>query len=347
MTQQLISFLDTATLPNEEMLDAMRGAELGDDVYGQDPTMPRLEAMTAELLGKEAAVFVPSGTMANVIALRVHCRSGDEVVTEAESHIVWAEAGGLAAIAGCMPLLVEGERGVLEAELVEAALRPNDQHHPRTRLVCVENTHNRAGGTVTGPESMAALRELCDERGLVLHVDGARLFNASVALGIPAADLARDADSVTIALSKGLGAPVGSVLAGSEEFVADARRARKLLGGAMRQVGGLAAAGIVALTDGLARLGEDHERAAEIAWCLDALPIVVVDPGAVETNILHVDATPMGIGGRELANGLMERGIHVSPRPTDSIRLVTHRGIGDAEVQRLIEALEEIAAERS
>jgi len=340
----IVSFLDTATLPTVAMLDATREAVLGDDVYGQDPTVRELERLAAGLLGHEAAVLMPSGTMANLVALMVHCRPGDEVVVEAFAHLVWAESGGMAAVAGCMPLLVEGERGILRSELIERHLRPSDQHNPRTTLVCVENTHNRAGGTITTPTVMRELRELCDARGLALHVDGARLFNAAVALGVPAAELATTADSVSVALSKGLSAPVGSVLVGSGGFIAQARRARKLLGGGMRQAGGIAAAGIVALRDGVTRLSEDHRFARVLANRLAAFPALRVDPDAVETNIVLCDVAGSGLDGRAFATALMERGVHASPRPPHAVRFVTHRLIGGPEVELLIAAIEDVLA---
>jgi threonine aldolase len=220
----LISFYDTSTLPTQEMLDAIASAPLGDDVYGQDPTVNELEAVAAGLMGKEAAVLMPSGTMANLAAVLSWTRPSDEVVLEAEAHLLYYEAGGISGVAGCVPLGVPGERGVLRAEEVQRHLRQPDLHYPVTRLLCVENTHNRAGGTITPPAVMKELRELCDAHQLALHVDGARIFNAAVALDIPAADLVADADSVFFALSKGLSAPVGAVLAGSADFVGRARR---------------------------------------------------------------------------------------------------------------------------
>ena len=247
----MISFYDTSTLPTQEMLDAIASAPLGDDVYGLDPTVNELEAVAAGLMGKEAAVLMPSGTMANLAAVLSWTRPSDEVVLEAEAHLLYYEAGGISGVAGCVPLGVPGDRGVLRAEDVERHLRRPDLHYPVTRLLCVENTHNRAGGTITPPAVMKELRELCDARQLALHVDGARIFNAAVALDIPAAELVADADSVFFALSKGLSAPVGAVLAGSAEFVGRARRARKMLGGGMRQAGIIAAAGLVALRTGI------------------------------------------------------------------------------------------------
>jgi threonine aldolase len=337
------SFFDTSSLPTDEMRDAMRAAELGDDVYRTDPTVAALERRAAELFEREAALFVPSGTMANLIAILVHANRGDAVVVEAGSHIAIAETGGLAAVAGCMPIPVEAPRGTITASLLADAVLPEDQHRPRPTLVCVENTHNRAGGTVTRPETMRELAAACHERGLKLHVDGARIFNGAVALGVPVAGLAAGADSVTFALSKGLSCPVGSVLIGSAGFVHEAQRARKLLGGAMRQAGVLAAAGIVALESGVERLADDHRRARELAERLDALPELSVDVAAVETNIVVCDVSGTGRDARTVAGELEQAGIECAPRPPSALRFVTHRGIGDDEVDLLVAAFAQLA----
>lgn len=338
-----VAFYDTATLPTEAMLDAIGRARLGDDMYGADPTVNELESEVAGLLGKDAAVLVPSGTMANLIALTTLCRRGDEIVTERESHVVYYEAGGLAAIAGVMPLLVDGDAGVLRADLIEPHLRRPNQHYPRTSLLCVENTHNRAGGTVTTPEIMRELRALCDRHGLALHVDGARLLNAAVALDVPAAELAEGADSVTIALSKGLSAPVGSVLAGSHGYIEAARRTRKLLGGAMRQAGIIAAAGLVALREQLPRLADDHRRAARLAEELRGIPGIRVDDPPVRTNMVMIDTRETERTADDVTAALAAAGLRASSRPPYTVRFVTHRQIGDAEIRRLAEALRAIA----
>ncbi len=339
----MISFYDTSTLPTDEMLEAIRRATLGDDVYREDPTVNTLEAMAAELLGKEASILMPSGTMANLVAIIVHARHGDEVVLERESHIVYYETGGVAAIAGCMPLLVNGERGVLRAELVEARLRKRNDHYPPTSLICIENTHNRAGGTITRPEIMQELRELADRRTLAIHVDGARLFNAAVALSIPVRELTENADSVSVCLSKGLGAPVGSLLAGSSDFVARARHIRKMLGGGMRQAGIIAAAGIVALQQGIDRLHEDHASARLLARELAAIPGVQVDPDVVETNIVLASTAPAGLKTDRLVERLRaDYDIRASARPPHVVRFVTHRGIGKSEIGALVAAIREI-----
>jgi threonine aldolase len=338
----MISFFDTATLPTPEMMAAIAAAPLGDDVYGEDPTVNELEATAATMLGKQAAVLLPSATMANLTAVMSWTRPGDEIVLEAGAHVLYYEAGGLSAVAGCVPLPVPGDRGVLRADAVERRLRPPDPHFPHTSLLCVENTHNRAGGTVTPVAVMKELRDLCDRHHLALHVDGARIFNAAVALGVPAADLAADADSVSFALSKGLSAPVGALLAGTGEFIARARRARKMLGGGMRQAGVIAAAGLVALRTGVDRLSEDHQRARQIATRLAGLPGLRVDPGSVETNMVLADTSGWGMSAEQMVAELAGRGIKAAPRPPDTVRFVTHRQIGDAEVNALVDALREI-----
>jgi threonine aldolase len=339
----MISFFDTATLPTPEMMAAIAAAQLGDDVYGEDPTVNELEATAATMLGKQAAVLLPSATMANLAAVMSWTRPGDEVVLEAGAHLLYYEAGGLSAVAGCVPLPVPGDRGVLRADEVARRLRHPDIHFPHTSLLCVENTHNRAGGTVTPVTVMKELRELCDRHQLALHVDGARIFNAAVALGVPAADLAADADSVSFALSKGLSAPVGALLAGTAEFIGRARRARKMLGGGMRQAGVIAAAGLVALRTGVERLAEDHQRARQIASRLAGLPGLRVDPGSVETNMVLADTSGWGLSAEQLVAALADRGIKAGPRPPDSVRFVTHRQIGEAEVDALVDALRAIA----
>jgi threonine aldolase len=339
-----ISFYDTATMPTESMRDAMHDAPVGDDMYGADPTVNELERVVADLLGKEASLLVPSGTMANLIPLMVLSRPGDEVIVEQQSHVVYYEAGGMAALAGVMPREVPGDHGVLRAELIEPYLRSPNQHYPRTSLVMVENTHNRAGGTVTTEAEMAGLRELCDRHGFALHIDGARLPNAAIALGVPMSALAEHANSVTICLSKGLSAPVGSMLAGDAEYIARARRARKLLGGAMRQVGVVAAAGLVAVREQLPTLRRDHEVAAGLAEALARIDGIEVDAPAIRTNMVMIDTSQSGLSAGDVAGRLAEDGIKASARPPWTIRFVTHREIGEAEVERLIESLRRIVS---
>ncbi len=338
--QTAISFYDTSTLPTDEMLDAMRSARLGDDVYGEDPTVNELEALTAAMLGMEASLFLPSGTMANLVAVLAHTRRGDEVVGESSAHLFNYEAGGLAMIAGCMPLLIDGTRGVLTAEHVQPRLRKPNDHYSPTALVVIENTHNRSGGAITPPAVMAGLRELCDKHALRLHVDGARIFNAAVALELPVADLVRDADSVCFCLSKGLSAPVGSMLAGSADLVREARRMRKVLGGGMRQAGVLAAAGIIALRSGVDRLAQDHAMARYLAQELSSIALLDVESEAVQTNIVVVGIGRTKVTVHELVSRLrFGHGIRVSAQPPSLVRFVTHRHIGEEEVAKAVAAI--------
>ncbi len=341
----LVSFYDTATEPTEAMRDAMRDAPVGDDVYGHDPTVNELEERGAELLGKEEAVFMPSGTMANLAAVMAHTCRGDAVLVEARSHLARAEAGGLAVVAGCMPVPVRGDRGILGARHVEPHLEPPDDHRASVRLLCVENTHNRAGGTATPPEVMRELRALCDGWDVRIHVDGARLLNAAIALDVVPSALAADADSVCFALSKALGAPVGSLLLGSRRFVTAARRNRKLLGGGMRQAGVVAAAAIVGLEDWRRRLEEDHRRAARLADMLEALPGVVTEPQPVPTNIVYCHIDSSGPLAQDVADRLLDREIFCAATSPRTLRFVTHCQIGDDDLQRLATALGEILKE--
>ncbi len=339
-----INLLDTSTVPSEAMREAMYNAEVGDDVYREDPTVNQLEAESAAIVGKEAALFVPSGTMGNLCALLAHTERGEEVILEAESHIFYYEAGGLATVAGLMPRLVEGERGVLSAHRVEAALRQPDDHYPRTSLLCIENTHNRAGGTVTSPEVMRDLRALCDGQGLKLHLDGARIFHAAVALGRPVTHFTSQVDTVMFCLSKGLGAPVGSILAGGRGSIDQARRARKMLGGGMRQAGILAAAGLVALRENIDQLKEDHEKAGQLARALAQIPEIRIDMDQVQTNIVLVDVSPSGMSADEVKEELGKRGINVSARPPHKIRMVVHRDLPADQIPEAVSALAAVVA---
>jgi threonine aldolase len=342
----VLHFYDTSTEPTPAMIEAMAHAEVGDDVYHSDPTVNELERLGASLLGHADAVYMPTGTMSNLSAVLAAADRGTEVIAEASAHIVYYEAGGMAAVAGTMPRTIPTDDGVLTAERVAPYLRKPDQHYPPTSMLCVENTHNRAGGTVTDVATMAGLRALCDEHGLHLHVDGARIFNAAVALGVDVARLSGPADSVSVCLSKGLSAPVGGLLAGSEEFVARGRRARKLLGGAMRQAGVVAAAGIVALQTGIDRLAEDHLRARQIAdGLLPVSGLTVLTPSPV-TNFVLIDVAPSGRSAEDVVADLRRHGINASSRPPTTIRFVTHRQIGEEEAAALVKALTEIMGGR-
>jgi threonine aldolase len=320
---------DTVTRPTERMRRAMADAVVGDDGFGEDPSVNRLEARAAELLGHEAALFTPSGSMANLLAILAHTERGHEVICEGRSHILEHELASLAALAGVMPRAVAGDRGVLSWAAVEHALRPRLDWTAWTGLITLENTHNLAGGVVT-PKAVSA--EICGrarERGIPVHLDGARVFNAAVALGETVAELTRGFDSVSFCLSKGLGAPVGALLCGGRELVRKARRARKMLGGGMRQAGVLAAAGLVALEDGPARLHVDHARARRLAAGAG------LDPATVETNIvvLRVDDAYAFFGR------LVDRGVVALPISPTEIRMVTHLDVDDDAIDAAIAAV--------
>ena len=331
---------DTVTLPTPAMRRAMFEAELGDDVYGEDPTVNRLETLAAALLGKEAALFVPSGTMANLACLLTHCGRGDEAIMGHLAHTFLFEAGGSAAVGGIHPRTIPNQPdGTLELADIEAAIRsPGNEHYPCTRLVCLENTHNRCSGAVLTPAYMSQVRTLADRYGLVIHLDGARIFNAAIALGVPAATLAQDADSVSFCLSKGLGAPVGSMICGSTGFVAQARRQRKMLGGGMRQAGVLAAAGIVALEEMVDRLAEDHANARRLAEGLSRIPDIQLDVTRIQTNIVIFELGPRAPSPTDFAAGLAAQGINVGAIGGRKLRAVTHVGVDEGDIDRALAA---------
>jgi len=330
---------DTVTLPGAAMRAAMAAAELGDDVYGEDPTVNALEAAGAALLGKAAAVFVSSGTQGNLSAVLSHCGRGEEYLAGRRYHVFQSEAGGTAALGGVVPYpLPVAADGSLDPAEVEAAVKPEDLHYPRTRLLCLENT---VSGRVQRPERIAALAAVARRHGLALHLDGARLLNAAVALGRPPAELAAPFDSVSLCLSKGLGAPVGSLLAGSAEFVGRARRIRKLLGGALRQAGVLAAAGLYALEHNVARLAEDHANAHRLAEGLQDLPGLRVELAEVETNMVFLETEPAR--AEALAAALAAQGIVIAARGP-RVRLVTHLDVKADDVERVVTAVRAFAA---
>lgn len=335
---------DTVTLPTPEMRRAMAEAELGDDVYGEDPTVNRLEAMAAEELGKQAAVFVPSGTMGNLAAVLAHCNRGDEVILGDVSHTVLFEAGGVAALGGIHPRTVPNQPdGTLSLDDVRAAVRPDDIHQPPTRLVCIENTHNRCGGVALSLEYTRQVGDICRELGLKLHLDGARIFNAAVALDVGAAELAAPVDSVTFCLSKALCAPVGSVICGSETFVQRVRRMRKQLGGGMRQAGVLAAAGIVALESMVDRLTEDHQRAARLAASLSDLPEISVEETPLRTNMVFIRIDPRSsFSAATLSQALNKEHIRVGAVADRRIRMVLHYWIDDDDLDRITKTFERL-----
>ena len=333
---------DTVTLPTEEMRRAMAEAEVGDDVYGEDPTIQRLERLAAEIMGKEAALFVPSGTMGNQVSVMTHTQRGDEVIMEAESHVYYYEVGAMAVLSGVQARPVPGRRGVMDPDDVRKAIRErNNIHFPRTSLVVLENTHNRGGGKVLPLENVKAISDIAHSNGLSVHMDGARIFNAQVATGIPVSEYAKYADSVMFCLSKGLCAPVGSMVVGSKDFIDKARKNRKMLGGGMRQAGVLAAAGIIALTKMVDRLQEDHDNAKLLAQKLQQLGYGV-DPEAVETNMVVVDVTPTGKDVHTMETELKSRGVLANANSPKTLRLVTHYGITRDDVIMAVDAFAHI-----
>ena len=333
---------DTVTLPTDEMREAMNNAEVGDDVYQEDPTVNRLEELAAKKIGKEAALFVPSGTMGNLIAVLTHCQRGDEVILEMDSHIYYYEVGGMSAVAGVIPRLIVGDKGILNPQDIKRALRENNLHYPSTTLICVENTHNRAGGTIASPEIIEEICQLAHQRNIQVHLDGARIFNAAVALNLDPATLTKNVDSVMFCLSKGLSAPVGSILTGSKEFIQKARKNRKMLGGGMRQAGILAAAGIIAIENMVERLGEDHKNARILGEGLADISGIKVDLRTIQTNMVYFDLNKSGIDTYQFLPKLAEYNILGSPRPPTKVRLVTHYGISEEDIYTTIKAIKEI-----
>jgi len=329
---------DTVTHPTPAMREAMYRAEVGDDVFGEDPTVRRLEEMAAERMGKEDALFVASGTMGNLVALLTHCGRGDEVILGDRSHTFVYEQGGMAALGGITPRPIPNQPdGTLRLEDIRAAIRSENVHYPRSRLVCLENTHNLCDGAPLTAEYTAAVARLAHSHGLRVHLDGARIFNAAAALNCDVRDLVREVDSVMFCLSKGLCAPVGSVLCGSADFIYEARRARKVVGGGMRQAGVLAAAGIVALEQMTGRLAEDHARARRLAEGLAQIPGVQVGP--VYTNIFYfwLDGVPMA--PQEFLHRLREQGVLVLGREDGRFRAVTHYWITDEDIEATLRAV--------
>lgn len=332
---------DTVTHPTPAMREAMARAEVGDDVFGEDPTVNRLEAMAARILGKEAAMFVPSGTMGNLASILAQCGRGDEIILGDRAHTFLYEAGGVAALGGIQPRPIANRSdGTLALEDIESAIRGDDPHFPISRLICLENTHNRCGGASLGVEYTRQVGELARRRGLRLHLDGARIFNAAAAQGVPAAELAGPADSVTFCLSKALCAPVGSVICGEEAFVRKARRVRKQLGGGMRQAGVIAAAGVVALETMVDRLGDDHARARRLADGLRTIRGIVLEDGTPRTNMVYFrlsDDVPWD--GDQLSERVRPLGVRIHPSGARNFRLVTHYWIDDEGVDRAVAAI--------
>ncbi|HEX6900147.1 MAG TPA: GntG family PLP-dependent aldolase [Thermoanaerobaculia bacterium] len=328
---------DTVTRPDEEMRRAMAAAEVGDDVFGEDPTVRRLEEEGAAAVGMEAALFVPSGTMGNQIALHLHGRPGGEVICDAACHIVNYEIGGMAALSGLLPRALQSPQGLLDPAAVEAAIAPDVSYRARTVLIEVENTHNMAGGTLYDRPRLEAILDVARRHRLPVHFDGARVFNAAVALDTTVAVLAAGFDTLMFSLSKGLGAPVGSLICGSHAFVHEARRVRKMFGGGMRQVGILAAAGLIALRKGPSRLAEDHENAGRLAQALAAMPGIDLDPSTVRTNIVIFRLTSGG--AMAFLEKLREVGVLAVPVSQDKVRFVTHRDVSRQQIDQAIEKI--------
>jgi threonine aldolase len=334
---------DTVTRPTAEMRRAMAEAEVGDDVYGEDPTVNRLEARAAETFGKEAALFVPTGCMGNLISIKVWTHHGDEVICEERSHVNLYELASMSAIAGCMPRIARAEDGILTWKQIEAVIRPRIYYDSQTMLVCLENTSNMAGGTVYPTKQV---NEICDGAhavGLKVHMDGARIFNAATALGENVADMTRNVDSIMFCLSKGLGAPVGSMVAGSKEFIEKARVYRKMFGGGMRQAGVIAAAGLVALEKSPDRLDTDHKNAKRLAEAVARIPDFAIDPAKVQTNILIFDCSKTRKTAVEWCDILYKRGVWAQDTALYSVRLVTHCDVDEADIERAIRVLQEVA----
>lgn len=334
---------DTVTKPTPGMLAAMLAAEVGDDVFGEDPTVNELERRTAATFGMEAGVFVPTGTMANQIAVRVHCRPQDEILLESTSHIYVWEAGGAAALSGATCRTIDGRFGRLSVGDLEGKIRPGDMHVVRTRLVSLENTHNRGGGTVYSTDAVSAISRWARQNGLAMHLDGARIWNAMVRTGVPANKWGEMFDTVAVCFSKGLGAPVGSMLLGPRDLIAQGRRVRKLFGGAMRQVGYLAAACQYGLDHHIERLAEDHENAQTIAKAVAEVPGFTLAPPEVETNLVWFEVDERHGTAKKVSERLKADGVLVAPLGQNTVRAVTHLGVTREECERAAAAIRKLA----
>jgi threonine aldolase len=335
---------DTVTQPTPEMREAMAEAEVGDDVYGDDPTLNRLEALAANMLGKEAAVFVPSGTMGNLIALLAHCQRGDEVILGTKSHIFWNEAGGMSALGGIQPHPIQNQKdGSLSLDEIRAAIRPVDVHQPITRLICLENTQNACGGVPLSVAYTRAVAELARANQLSLHIDGARIFNAAAALGVDVQELVAPADSVMFCLSKGLISPIGSMLVGSKKFIDRGRHLRKMLGGGMRQVGVIAAAGLISLDQMTRRIGDDHVRAKKLAEGLSRVRGIVLDAGTPYTNMVYFNlAEHVPFDESAVCERMLKHDILVDWAGPRRFRLVTHYWVDDDAVTKTVQAFQAV-----
>ena len=323
---------DTVTRPTAEMRKAMADAEVGDDVFGEDPTVNRLQNRIAAMFEQEAALFVPSGVMGNQVSIKTHTQPGDEIIVEEESHIVVYETAAPAVLSGVLVKSIPGEQGVITADQIKKAFRPKAYYLPRTRLICLENSHGRAGGTVFPIDEMRRIRELALNENIRMHLDGARLWNASVASGVSFKDYARCFDSVSVCLSKGLGAPIGSVILGSNEFIDRARTYRKMFGGGMRQAGIVAAAGLYALEHHIERLKEDHEKAKYFSRHLDVLKKFQIDHDSVQTNMVIADIVAEGLTKEDVLKELQSHGVLLTPERHNSVRAVMHLDVSQDDV---------------
>jgi threonine aldolase len=334
---------DTVTLPTPAMREAIYRAELGDDVFGEDPTTNRLEKLAAQRMGKEAALLVASGTMGNLVCLLTHCGRGEEVILGDQSHTFIYEAGGMSALGGIHPHTIANQPdGTMRLEDIEAAIRGDDVHFPRTRLICLENTHNRCNGSALTPQYTEAVAGLAKNRSLAVHLDGARIFNAAVALGVDVKELTRSVDSLSFCLSKGLAAPVGSVVCGSKKFIAQARRIRKVLGGGMRQSGIIAAAGIAALEQMVERIAEDHKNVRRLTEGIARIEGLSVDPAKTQTNIVYFDLASERLTAQKLVMELGKKGIKLLPVGPRRLRAVTHYGISAEDIDLTLTTLGEL-----
>jgi threonine aldolase len=336
---------DTVTKPNEKMRRAMADADVGDDVYGEDPTVNRLEQRAAEIFGKKAGLFVPTGTMGNTIAIKLHTNHGEEVISAARSHLTDMELSMMAWFSGCLARVVHTETGIMTWKQIAPILRPRTPHNAPTTLISIENTHNMHGGTVYPLETIDEICAQAHDRGLKVHIDGARIFNAAVATQTAVSRIARDADTVMFCLSKGLGAPVGSLLVGDEQAIEQGRLYRKRLGGGMRQAGVLAAAGLLALEDSPARLIEDHRNAHYLASRLAEIPGIKIDPSRVQTNILLFDISGLGVTTSEFSGDLRARGILANGISDTHMRMVTHVDVAREQCERAADIVAQVASQ--
>jgi threonine aldolase len=333
---------DTVTLPTKEMLEAIRDAKLGDDVYGEDPTVNELQELAANKMGKEAALLVPSGTQANLTSLMSNCNRGDQVILESESHIYWYEVGGVSVIAGLFPWPIQTSTGAFNLDDLELAIRPKNIHYPKLTLICIENTHNRHGGTIITPTQIEAISESAKKHSIKLYMDGARIFNAAISLGLDPKDFTKHVDNLMFCLSKGLSCPVGSLIVGNHDFIEKARKIRKLLGGGMRQAGIIAAPGIIALEKMTARLKTDHENAKLLAEMLSKIYGIYVDLNRTQTNIVTFNLTSPTIDDSTFLRELKENGVLALTQGKNKVRLVTHNGIEKEHIEKTVAAIEKI-----